>query len=120
MEEKKEIDNIQEQPFAVVEIDRRLTNIEKAIESFESVAVEAIAKWSENKKQQVELERGKDKLNDSQHKRVTILVMILIAVVFVLTLIALLFNEYELVKWILSSSFAVGAGAGITSFIKKK
>lgn len=120
MEESNSNDKIQEQQYPVVEIDKRLLNIEKAIESFESVAVEAIEKWSENKKQQVELEREKDVLNDSQHKRVTTLIMILIAVVFILTLISLLYKEYELVKWIMTSSFAVGAGAGITSLIKKK
>lgn len=120
MVDKNGNDKPQTQLFTVVEIDKRLTNIEIAIQSFESVAVEAIAKWSDNKKQQVELEREKDKLNDSQHKRVTKLVIMLIAVVFILSLMALVFREYELVKWILSSSFAVGSGAGISSFIKKK
>lgn len=120
MEEENKNQETNNESFSVVQIDKRITNIEKGIESIEKVASEALGSWFENKKQQVELEREKDILFDTQHQRVTNLVKILISGVFILTIIALLFKEYELVKWILSSSFAVGAGAGITNLIKKK
>ena len=120
MEDKNHDNKVQDKSYPIVEIDKRLTNIERAIESFENIASDAITTWSNNKQQQNELEKEKDKLNDIQHKRVTNLVMMMIIVIFVLTLLSLLYKEYEFVKWILSSSFAVGAGAGITSFIKKK
>jgi len=68
----------------------------------------------------VELDKEKNKFRDSQHKRATKLIVILISVLFILSFVALILKEYELVKWILSLSFAVGAGAGITSLIKKR
>lgn len=120
MEDKIENDKLVEKSYQVVEIDKRLFNIEKTIESLESIAVEGITKWSDNKKQQIELEKEKQKINDTQHKRATKIIVIVITVVFILSLMALIYQQYDLVKWILSSSFAVGAGAGISNMLKKK
>lgn len=120
MEGNKENNKLQEEHYTVVEIDRKLTNIEKAIASFESIAVEGLNKWSESKKQQVELEKAKEKLFDQQHKRVTSLAKISIGAVVILIIATLIAKEPKLVELILTSSFAIGAGAGITSLLNKK
>jgi hypothetical protein len=66
-----------------------------------------------------ETEKRKTEVNDFQHKRTVKLIAVFLLIIFTLCLVSLFLNQFELVKWILSSSFAVGAGAGITNFLKK-
>jgi hypothetical protein len=104
----------------IVKIDKRLDNIEKAIITIENIASDGLEKWAENKKQQLEFEKKKDEINNQQHSRNIKLISFAISIIFILCVIALYLRQYELVKWILSSSFAIGTGAGITNLIKKK
>jgi len=51
MDSKNKSDVNQEKSVQVLEIDKRLLNIEKTIESLECVATQAIEKWSVHKNQ---------------------------------------------------------------------
>jgi hypothetical protein len=103
----------------IVEFDQRLKNIEKMVEVVKHVADKGISEWGEQQERKAENERLHQEIHDGQHKRATWVFAGIVGVIFILCFTSLLKGEYELVKWILGSSFALGAGAGLTSLLQR-
>lgn len=104
----------------IVEIDQRLRNVEQIVDVVKHVSDKAVDSWSkylEQKSQQADKELA---LADAQHKRSSVVMAYVISVVFILCVIALFKDQYELVKIIIGSSLAVGAGAGIRTLFRGK
>lgn len=104
----------------IVEIDQRLRNVEQIVDVVKHVSDKAVDSWSkylEQKAQQAEKELA---LADAQHKRSSGVMVYVISVVFILCIISLFKEQYELVKLIIGSSLAVGAGAGLHTLFKGK
>ncbi|NMR28082.1 hypothetical protein HH219_21635 [Pseudoalteromonas sp. NEC-BIFX-2020_015] len=116
------------------EIDRintRVENIERIAATIEDLAekgVEAFVKHMDHKEetQQKELELDNAKhqreleLENTIHKRSVIIVGATVVGVVALVFTAMILGEKELVKTILTSSLAIGAGIGIKSALNKK
>ena len=116
------------------EIDRintRVDNIERIAATIEDLAeksVEAFVKHMDHKEetQQKELELDNVKhqreleLENTIHKRSVIIVGATVVGVVALVFTAMILGEKELVKTILTSSLAIGAGIGIKSALNKK
>ncbi|TGV17176.1 hypothetical protein E5N72_18275 [Pseudoalteromonas sp. MEBiC 03607] len=111
-------------------INDRVANIERIASTIEDLAekgVEAFVKHMDHKEetQQKELELDNAKhqrevdLENIIHKRSVIIVGATVLGVFALVFTAMLLSEKELVKTILTSSLAVGAGFGIKSALNK-
>ncbi|MBE9398932.1 hypothetical protein IOQ59_16860 [Pontibacterium sp. N1Y112] len=111
-------------------INDRVANIERIASTIEDVAekgVEAFVKHLEHKEetQQKELDLEKVKhqreleLEDTVHKRSVFIISATVFCVVALVFTAMLLGEQELVKTILTSSLAVGAGFGIRSALTK-
>lgn len=117
----KQDDNlVVQQRSEMVEIDQRLKSVEQIVEVVKHVSDKAVDSWSkylEQKSQQAEKELA---LTDAQHKRSSGVMVYVISVIFILCVISLLKEQYDLVKLIIGSSLAVGAGAGLNTLFKGK
>lgn len=111
-------------------INDRVANIEQIATTIENLAekgFEAFVKHMDHKEetQQKELELDNAKhqreieLEDTLHKRSVVIIGVTVMGIIGLVLTAMLIGEKELVKTILTSSFAVAAGFGIKSALKK-
>lgn len=117
-------------PAQIERMDNRLKQIEKIAETVESITekgLEAATKYLENKAEtdrcaaetknaqhQREIE-----LQDKQHKRSTIVLSLIVSIVFVLIIVSMYMQQFELVKIILNSSLAVAGGAGLSSIFRR-
>jgi hypothetical protein len=81
------------------------------------MAQETIAEYF---KEKTATDKEARRIEDSAHKRVTLVLGYVVTLVFLLSLIALLKNQYELVKIILGSSILLTAGAGLSALIRSK
>ena len=104
----------------ITDIDRRLENIEKMMGVAENVAEKAIETWENNQKRKSENELKDLLYRNEQHKRTGNILIGIILAIFILCLVSMFMKQFDLVKLILSSSLAVGAGAGLTSFLQRR
>lgn len=111
-------------------INTRVANIERIASTVEELAekgVEAFVKHLEHKEEtqqkELELESVKHQrevdLENVMHKRSVIIICATVFCVVVLVFTAMILDQKELVKIILTSSLAVGAGFGIKAALTK-
>ena len=93
--------------------------LEQGVEYLRDSINKGVDAWAKTQDSKLALERQEKEIGDIQHKRSTYLLAAIIVVIFALSVIALLKNQFELVKWILGSSFAAGAGAGLREILKR-
>ncbi|WP_036186589.1 hypothetical protein [Marinobacterium lacunae] len=112
-------------------INHRVANIERVAATIEEIAdkgVDAFCKHlkhkEETQKKTLELESAKHQreieLENTVHKRSIFIIGATVLGVVVLVLTAMLLGQIELVKTILTSSFAVGAGFGLKVALSDK
>ena len=102
----------------IVSLDARLQNVEKIANTIDNVAGKALESWSHYLEQKNEQEKREIETHNIQHKRASLILVISIILVFALIMVAILKEQYELVKIILGSSLALAAGAGLTTVFK--
>jgi len=91
--------------------------LEKALES----GSKWIESWLNLEDKKLEIEKLENRFIYEQNRIGLVLFGVLIGVIFTICIIAIIKGQYELVKWILSSSFALAAGAGLRDvFLRKK
>ena len=100
------------------EIDVRLNNLEKLYDTVMHVSDGAVGSFNEYLRQKTESESRSHQLEDTQHKRSSWILGYAITILFALCLVAFVKEQYELVKLILTSGFAVAAGAGLTASLR--
>lgn len=111
-------------------INGRVNNIEQIASTIETLAENGLQSWDkyltqkdEQEKRNAELEQTQHQreleLEDKTHKRSIVILAIFVSFIFLLILVAMLKEQNELVKMILTSSFAVAGGAGVVSLFKK-
>lgn len=111
-------------------INGRVNNIEQIASTIETLAEHGLESWDkyltqkdEQEKRNAELAQIQHQreleLEDKIHKRSIVILGIFVSFIFLLILVALLKEQNELVKIILTSSFAVAGGAGLVSLFKK-
>jgi len=111
-------------------INSRVNNIEKIASTVEKLAEHGFESWSkylsqkdEQEKRNAELKQIQHQreleLEDKIHKRSIIILGVFVSSIFLLILVAMLKEQTELVKIILTSSFALAGGAGVVSLFKK-
>lgn len=110
-------------------IDTRLRQIEKIAETVEAISktgLEAATKYIESQTEakrlattSAEAQHQKElDHQDIKHKRNTQLLAGILAGIFILVLVSMYMQQYDLVKIILGSSLAVAAGAGLSNIFK--
>lgn len=104
----------------IVEIDQRLRNVEQIVDVVKHVSDKAVDSWAKYLEQKTQQAEKESTLADFQHKRSTGVLVYVVSLVFMLCVIALFKEQYELVKLIIGSSLAVGAGAGLHTLFKGK
>ena len=104
----------------IVEIDQRLRNVEQIVDVIKHVSDKAVDSWGKYLEQKTQQAEKESAFADSQHKRSAGVLVYVVSLVFVLCIVSLLKEQYELVKLIIGSSLAVGAGAGLQSIFKVK
>jgi uncharacterized membrane protein len=102
------------------EVGVRLHHLERIHDTITHIADGALDTFSAWAEKDAGLRKEAQENEDKAHKRVTTALVYIITLVFALSLAALLKNQFELVKLILTSSLAVAAGAGLTSLIRNK
>lgn len=107
-----------QQPVGIVEIDQRLKNIEKIVDVVKHVSDRAVESWNKNLEQKTQQAEKEAALVDAQHRRSTMVLVYVISTILILCLVSLFKEQYELVKIIIGSSLALGAGAGMSAFFK--
>ncbi len=132
MTDDKEIEkNLVDVNHEIEVLSEKVQSIERIASTIESLAesgVEAFTKYMESKTKNKEKELNLKlhqhekelELQDKAHKRMAIVLVIVLASIVGLLLAAMLTNRDELVAIILNSSLAIGAGAGLTSLFRKK
>src|SRR5262245_37865114 len=111
---------ITESEIELREVGVRLNNLERLYDTIAHVADVAQETIAEYFKEKTATEKEARRIEDSAHKRVTLALGYVVTLVFLLSLIALLKNQYELVKLILGSSILLTAGAGLNALIRNK
>jgi hypothetical protein len=104
----------------LTEIDTRIHNLEKLYDTIENVMEGAIDTYNKYLIQKTESEKQSQTFEDNQHKRGSWVIVYALTVIIVFCVFCLFKEQYELIKLILTSSFAVGAGAGLSSIWSKK
>ena len=100
------------------EMDVRLRNLEKLYDVVKHVSDSAVESFNEYLEQKTESEMRASQLEDKQHRRASVILGYTITAVFALCIVAVLKEQFELVKLVLTSSFAVAAGAGLSTVIR--
>ncbi|MGD8113201.1 hypothetical protein [Vibrio sp. TRT 17S01] len=127
MSDKQELVEVNNE---IERINSRMDNIERIASTVEDLAgkgVEAFCKHLEHKEEtqqkELEIESLKHKreleLEDTMHKRAVFIVAATVLCVVGLVFTAMILGQTDLVKTILTSSFAVGAGFGLKAAITK-
>jgi hypothetical protein len=111
---------VTESEIELREVGVRLNNLEKLYDTIVHVADAAQETIAEYFKEKTATEKETRRIEDSAHKRVTLVLGYVVTLVFMLSLIALLKNQFELVKLILGSSILLTAGAGLNALIRNK
>lgn len=101
------------------EIDLRLNNLEKLYDMVKDVSETAAESLDKYLEQKAGSEERAHKLEDRQHRRASWVVGYVITIIFALSVVSLLKEQFDLVKLILTSSFAVAAGAGLTTVLRR-
>ncbi|MDE3058492.1 MAG: hypothetical protein KGJ59_11105 [Bacteroidota bacterium] len=118
----KEVGTMSQSPLTakveVGQLDKRVTNVEKVTQTVSDLLATTINSVNEYFKKKNELEREQLEFEHIQHKRVVYLLSLAMTVVFILTLVAMLESQTELVKLFITSSLAVAAGSGLVSFLR--
>jgi hypothetical protein len=104
----------------MVEIDKRLKNVEQIVDIVKHVSSKAVDSWTKYLEQKSQQAQKESFLADAQHQRAIKVLAYLVSLIFILTVIALFQHQYELVQIIIGSSLGVAAGAGIRSIFKGK
>lgn len=115
--------NIEEEPVErteLVSFDQRLQNIEKITNTIDNVAGKALESWTHYLEQKNESQKREIETHNTQHKRASLILLTSIILVFVLLMVAMFKEQYNLVKIILGSSLALAAGAGISTAFKAR
>lgn len=123
MTESKVPTNIEEEPVEraeLVSFDQRLQNIEKITNTIDNVAGKALESWTHYLEQKNESQKREIETHNTQHKRASLILLTSIVLVFVLLMVAMFEEQYDLVKIILGSSLALAAGAGISTAFKAR
>lgn len=97
----------------VVEINKRVQNVEKLMETVKEIGNQAIELGKDYIKETHESNRVQMKHEDAQHQRAVRVLVFFVAVLFTFSTIALLSNKIDIVKIVLQSSLGVAAGTGI-------
>lgn len=104
----------------IVDIDRRLEQIEKMVDVAQEVAGQAIKSWENNQKRKANNQQKELLIKNDQHKRITWILTSILTAIFILCLISMFMKQYDLTKLILNSSLAIAAGAGLSTFVQNK
>jgi hypothetical protein len=102
------------------EVGARLHHLERIHDTVIHIADAATGTLSAWVEKDAVLRKEAQQHEDKAHKRVTTVLAYIITLVFTLSLIALLKNQFELVKLILGSSILLTAGAGLNALIRNK
>ena len=94
--------------------------LQDLIDTVNDTVSTSVSKWSENEAAKRELELKEQIVEDKQHRRAMLLLGTIVVGVFVMCTVSLYKEQYELVKWILGSSFAAGAGAGLKEALSRR
>lgn len=104
----------------VVEMQGRSANIDKLAETLTILTKEGISAWNNHIEKKSESEKIAAANEESQHKRSVMVLVYVLTLFFVLLIAALVKEQYELIKLLLTSGLAVSAGAGLSGLFKKK
>lgn len=104
----------------LVSFDHRLQNIEKITNTIDNVAGKALESWTHYLEQKNESEKREIETHNMQHKRASRILLTSIVLVFILLMVSIFKEQYDLVKIILGSSLALAAGAGLSTAFKTK
>ena len=106
------------QQTEILEIDQRLRNVEQIVDVVKRVSDKAVDSWAKYLEQKTQHAEKECALADTQHKRSTGVLVYVLSLVFALCVVSLLKEQYELVKIIIGSGLAVGAGVGLSTLFK--
>jgi hypothetical protein len=102
------------------EVGARLHHLERIHDTITHIADGALDTFSAWAEKDAALRKEAQENDDKAHKRVTTALVYIITLVFTLSLVSLLKNQFELVKLILGSSILLTAGAGLNALIRNK
>lgn len=100
-------------------INSRVANIELIVSSIEGLAEKGLEAFTKHLDHKEEIQQKEIELQNTIHKRSVVIVGATVVGVVALVFTAMLLGEKELVKTILTSSLAVGAGFGVKSALNK-
>jgi len=104
----------------LISIDHRLKNVEHIANTVDNVAEKALESWSHYLEQKNEQEKRETENHNIQHKRASQILMVSIILVFILLIVSIVKDQYDLVKIILGSALSLAAGAGLSNVFKTK
>jgi len=119
-------EEVQVIPMQIQQLDSRLQQIGRTVESIAESTLGVATKYFDSKAESDRIKIQKDdeqhkretELKDRTHKRSVYILFLIVGVVFFLVLMAMYKEQYDLVKTILTSSFALAGGAGLASILK--
>jgi len=103
----------------IASLEHRLKNVEKISSTIESVVEKGVESWSHYLEKKNEEKKHEINILNEQHKRGSKILLTSIVFIFILLIIAMLKDQYELVKVILGLGLSVAAGSGLTTLFKK-
>lgn len=109
-----------EQPIVAVEVQNRNESLDKVTESINYLTTEVLSTWIKYIDQQSASKRLEADIEEKQHKRSVSVLVYVLTLFFILLIAALIKEQYELIKLLLTSGLAVSAGAGLSGLFKSK
>jgi cation transport ATPase len=107
-------------PHNIEQLNVRMKHIEQIAQTVEMIAEKGFETAESYFSDKAEQEKLESTLDDKQHKRSVIVLFGVVFLIFILVMTAMLMKQFDLVKIILGSAFAIGSGAGIAGMFKKR
>ncbi len=98
-------------------IDKRIKNVEKVVSTIKTISngiLGVVQGYLQNK---TETEKRQQELEDKQHKRLTVLLIISVILIFCFCMVALILKQTSIIEYVLEICLAFIAGAGVINLL---